>query len=187
MPDLPPRDPGRWSYLEQGSHTTSGNICSAAADIRLAIQNGELSRAHPFEYACAKADIDHRLTKPRHPWTNGQAERMNRTIKDATVKRYHYDTHDHLREHLNHFVAAYNYARRLKTLNGLTPYEFICKTWQSEPKRFTLDPLHQMPGLNMGGARDRSHRDESVIGRTMSAPGSRPINRCPQLTPPLSP
>ena len=34
----------------------------------------------------AENDIDHRLTKPKHPWTNGQVERMNRTIKDATVK-----------------------------------------------------------------------------------------------------
>ena len=57
---------------DNGTHfTTPGNIRAAAADIRLAIQNGELSRAHPLEYACAKADIDHRLTKPRHPWTNG--------------------------------------------------------------------------------------------------------------------
>ena len=28
---------------------------------------------------------------------NGQVERMNRTIKDATVKRYHYESHDQLR------------------------------------------------------------------------------------------
>ena len=83
---------------------------------------------HAFEYACAKAQIDHRLTKPRHSWTIGQVERMNRTLKNATVKRYHYDTHDHLREHLSQFVTAYNYARPLKTLKGLTPYEFICKT-----------------------------------------------------------
>lgn len=34
------------------------------------------------------------------------------------------------------------------TLKGLTPYEFICKRRQIEPDRFTLDPLHQMPGLN---------------------------------------
>ena len=47
-------------------------------------------RAHAFEYACATNDVDHRLTKPKHPWTNGQVERMNRTIKDATVKRYFY-------------------------------------------------------------------------------------------------
>ena len=37
--------------------------------------------------ACARNDMDHRLTKPKHPWTNGQVERMNRTIKEATVKR----------------------------------------------------------------------------------------------------
>jgi hypothetical protein len=29
--------------------------------------------------------------------------------------------------HLDDFFAAYTFARRLKTLNGLTPYEFICK------------------------------------------------------------
>ena len=50
---------------------------------------------------------------------------MNRTIKDATVKRYHYDDHDQLRAHLRSFVDAYNFARRLKTLKGLTPYGFI--------------------------------------------------------------
>ena len=32
---------------------------------------------------------------------------------------------------------------------GLTPYEFICKHWTSEPNRFTLDPIHQVPGLNI--------------------------------------
>ena len=73
---------------------------------------------------------------------------MNRTIKDATVRRYHYDSHDQLRAHLATFVQAYNYARRLKTLKGLTPYEFICKAWTTEPQRFTLNPLQQMPGVN---------------------------------------
>jgi hypothetical protein len=37
---------------------------------------------------------------------------------------------------------------RLKTLGGLTAYQFICKCWQMEPDTFTLDPTHQMPGLN---------------------------------------
>ena len=73
---------------------------------------------------------------------------MNRTIKDATVKRYHYDNHQQLRAHLDDFVSAHNFARRLKTLKGLTPYEYICKIWTSEPDRFKLNPLHQMPGLN---------------------------------------
>ncbi len=105
-------------------------------------------RGHPFDRVCQRHQIEHRLTKPNHPWTNGQVERMNRTIKEATVKRYHYDSHDQLRTHLADFVSAYNFARRLKTLKGLTPYEYICKLWTDEPERFTLDPIHQMPGLN---------------------------------------
>jgi transposase InsO family protein len=135
---------------DNGTHfTTPGNKASAATEIRLALQRGERFRAHAFEFACAMNDIDHRLTKPKHPWTNGQVERMNRTIKEATVKRFYYDGHDQLRRHLADFVLAYNFARRLKTLKGLTPYEFICKTWTTDPKRFRLDPHHQMPGLNI--------------------------------------
>ena len=119
------------------------------AEIRQMIKCKQPFRAHAFEYACALADIDHRLTKPKHPWTNGQVERMNRTIKEATVRRFHYETHDQLRSHLADFVTAYNFAKRLKTLKGLTPYEYICKIWTTEPQRFRLDPLHQMPGLNI--------------------------------------
>ena len=128
-----------------------------------------------FDMICEANGIEHRLTKPNHPWSHedqktvrgtvfprgGQVERIpltvcrqtvagqrNRTIKDATVKRFHYDDHDQLRTHLADFMAAYNFARRLKTLGGLTPYEYICKIWTSEPDRFILNPIHQMPGLN---------------------------------------
>jgi transposase InsO family protein len=134
---------------DNGTHfTTPGNISSVAAEIRQAMERSELFWAHAFEYACAQNDIDHRLTKPRHPWTNGQVERMNRTVKEATVKRFHYETHEQLQNQLTDFVTAYNFARRLKTLKGLTPYEAICKAWTSQPGRFTVNPLHQMPGLN---------------------------------------
>jgi transposase InsO family protein len=85
--------------------------------------------SHSFELACAQNNIEHRRTLPRHPWTIGQVERMNRTIKEATVRRFHYGSHDQLRTHLADFLAAYNFARRLKTLHGLTPYEAICKAW----------------------------------------------------------
>ena len=33
---------------------------------------------------------------------------MNRTIKEATVKRYHYDSHQQLDAHLCVFIDAYN-------------------------------------------------------------------------------
>ncbi len=73
---------------------------------------------------------------------------MNHTIKDATVKRLHYESQDQPRTQLADFLAAYSFARRLKTLNGLTLYEFIRKIWASRSDRFILDPIHQMPGLN---------------------------------------
>jgi len=106
------------------------------------------SMTHMFDIHCRQNGIEHRLTKIKHPWTNGQVERMNRTIKEATVRRYHYDRHAEFENHLADFINAYNYGRRLKTLKGLTPYEYICKVWTSQKERFILDPLQQMPGLN---------------------------------------
>jgi transposase InsO family protein len=101
-----------------------------------------------FDMRCRENGIEHRLTKIKHPWTNRQVERMNRTIKDVTVKRYHYDSHSQLKTHLTDFIDAYNFGKRLKTLNGLTPYEYICKVWTNEPERFRINSIHHMPGPN---------------------------------------
>jgi hypothetical protein len=68
--------------------------------------------------------VDHDVSES---WVNQTRKSTNRTIKDATVKRYHYDSHYQLRRHLADFMDAYNVARRLKTLSGLSPYEYICK------------------------------------------------------------
>ncbi|MBM6578483.1 integrase core domain-containing protein [Microvirga sp. SRT01] len=79
--------------------------------------------------------INHRLSKLNHPWNNGQVGRMNRTINEATVKRFHYEIYQKLQTHLADFMAAYNFAPRLKTLSGLTPYEYVAKIWTSEPNQ----------------------------------------------------
>ena len=73
---------------------------------------------------------------------------MNRTLKDATVRRCHHASHDDLRRHVQPFLDAHDHARRLKALRGLTPYEFTCQTWIREPDRFRADPSHNTPGLN---------------------------------------
>ena len=110
---------------DNGTHFTDPRSRgSAVPEISAALETGEIFRAHGFELACAQADVEHRLTKPHHPWTNGQVERMNRTLKDATVRRYHYGSHDQLRAHLRDFLNAYNFAKRLKTHRGLTVFEF---------------------------------------------------------------
>ena len=102
----------------------------------------------PCDRSCYTHGIEHRLTKVKHPWTNGQVERMNRTIKDATVSRYHYTTHEELKKHLHAFLMAYNPANRLKTLKGESPYDFIKSVWEIEPERFNLNPNHFLVELN---------------------------------------
>ena len=99
--------------------------------IRFTNRACDASAFHPiFDRIRDENSIDHRPTKVKHPWTNGQVERMNRTIREATVKRFRYDDHDQLRCHLADFVAAYNFGRRLKTPKGLTPCELVRKHGQ---------------------------------------------------------
>jgi len=85
--------------------------------------NGPTARyiTHMFAMRCRENGIEHHFTRLNHPWTKGQVERMNRTIKEATVKRYHHDSHDQLERHLDDFVSAYNFGRRLKTLKRPHP------------------------------------------------------------------
>jgi transposase InsO family protein len=68
----------------------------------------------PFDRLCDALGIEHRLTKVNHPWTNGQVERMNRTIREATVKRYYYQSHGHLKQRLHTFLMAYNLPRDIR-------------------------------------------------------------------------
>jgi hypothetical protein len=59
-----------------------------------------------FDMRCRENGIEHRLIRTTPPWTNGQVERMNRTIKETTVQRLHYDRHDQLEAHLADFINA---------------------------------------------------------------------------------
>jgi transposase-like protein len=101
---------------------------------------------HPVGQLCEEWGIEQRFTKPAHPWTNGQVERMNRTLKEATIKRFHYETTEQLNAHLQRFLQVYNFAKRLKRLKGLTPYEFVCAEWRKNPSNFIREPTHYPPG-----------------------------------------
>lgn len=71
---------------------------------------------------------------------------MNPTLKEATVRSYHYDNHEQLREHLAAFVAAYRFAKHLKALRWRTPYQVICEAWTKDPSIFKINPHHLIPG-----------------------------------------
>jgi IS30 family transposase len=101
-----------WEFLQHMLEAVPYQVHTVLTDngIQFAEQprnrNTIYSRPMRFDMICEANEIEHRLTKPNHPWTNGQVERMNRTIKDATVKRFHYETHGQLRTHLVDFLAA---------------------------------------------------------------------------------
>ena len=101
---------------------------------------------HVFDRVCGEHGIEHRLTKPYHPWTNGQAERMNRTVKEATIKAFHYPDLGALRAHVLAFVTAYNFAKHLKALRWRTPFQAVCDAWKANPSAFKIDPHHLIPG-----------------------------------------
>ena len=103
---------------------------------------------HLFDRVCDEHAIEHRLTKPYHPWTNGQAERMNRTVKDATTKAFHDSTTKTLYAHVLAFVSAYNFAKHLKALRWWTPFQTIYDAWNADPNPFKINPHHLTPGPN---------------------------------------
>jgi len=105
-------------------------------------KEGELALEHMFDRICQQG-----RTQVAHPWTNGEVERMNRTIiKQATVQSYYYSTHQQLESHLNGFLLAYNFARRLK---GKTTWQFIEEQWGKNPHLFYQNINTFTKGLNI--------------------------------------
>jgi transposase InsO family protein len=101
---------------------------------------------HIFDRVCDQHGIIHKLTKPYHPWTNGQAERMNRTVKEATIKTFHYPDLKALQAHVLVFVTAYNFAKHLKALRWRTPFQAVCDAWKTNTSIFKINPHHLIPG-----------------------------------------
>ncbi len=106
--------------------------------------------AHILDRVCKENGIEHRMTKPYHPWTNGQAERMNHTVKEATVKTFHCPDFASLKAHVLAFVSAYHFAKHLRALRWKTPFEAVCHAWTTTPDSFKLNPRHLTPGPDMG-------------------------------------
>ena len=73
---------------------------------------------------------------------------MVRTIKEATVKSFHYTSINELRRHVRDWLVAYNFAKQLKALRFKTTYEAIEELRKSKPDIFNMKPLHHMLGLN---------------------------------------
>lgn len=106
-------------------------------------------KTHPFDKICLNNNTEHRLTKFRHPWTNGQVEVMNKIIKQHTVKNYHYETMEQLKKHIMSFLLLYNFQRKLKSVKYQTPYDIIMQKFNENPDNFIYNPVDKIVGLNI--------------------------------------
>ena len=73
---------------------------------------------------------------------------MVRTIKEATVKSFHYTSINELRRHVRDWLIAYNFAKQLKALKSKTPCEAIEELRKSKPHAFIIKPNYLTLGLN---------------------------------------
>lgn len=94
---------------------------------------GKPSGTHPFDVVCANRKIDHRLTRPFRPQTNGMVERFNRRLAEALRQappakrnrgKNRFDTHAQRNAFIDNFVHAYN-RTRLKCLAYRAPLEAL--------------------------------------------------------------
>lgn len=94
---------------------------------------------------CTENNIEHRLTQPFTPKTNGMVERVNGTIKNDTVKKKTYENLEKMNDDLIRFLVYYNLYRRhggvRKELKVKTPFDAVEKWYSIKPEIFKQTPL----------------------------------------------
>lgn len=96
-----------------------------------------------FTQACKDLGIKHQKTKIKHPWTNGQAEITIKLIKQETVWVTFYQDYHHLDKALTFWLNEYNLERKLKRLDGLSPYQVLEDWYEKKPELFTREPTEE--------------------------------------------
>jgi len=88
---------------------------------RVLTDNGSAYLSFAFRDACRAAVVRHTRTLPRHPWTNGRAERFIGTIQRECAYRDQFTSDDERALSIALFVPWYNTQRPHRALGGLSP------------------------------------------------------------------
>ncbi len=94
---------------------------------------------HAFDKLCAELGIEHRLTKPRTPQTNGMVERFNGRISDV-LQSHHFVSGEDLAQTLYRYVLLYNQQLPQSTLGSKTPLDAMQRWYESHPHLFVKRP-----------------------------------------------
>lgn len=101
---------------------------------------------HPFDQVCHAHSIEHRLTKPRHPQTNGMVERFNGRISEvlATTR---FVSAENLEQTLLRYAALYNQSIPQKALGHIPPLQAL-KNWHSSRPDLFNKRVYNLSGLD---------------------------------------
>jgi transposase InsO family protein len=101
---------------------------------------------HEFDQLCEALGIEHRLTKPRTPQTNGMVERFNGRISDI-LKTHHFNSGEDLAESLHRYVFLYNHQLPQSALGSKSPIQAMKEWFISNPELFHRKP-YDRPGCD---------------------------------------
>ena len=101
---------------------------------------------HEFDKLCAEFDINHRLTPPKSPQTNGMVERFNGRIEDV-LQGHHFKSGEDLEQTILRYVWLYNQQLHQSVLGSRTPLQAM-KDWHKiKPELFKKIP-YQLTGCD---------------------------------------
>ena len=110
-------------------------------------RQGLPSGQHVFDKACLVLGIEHRLSPPRHPQTNGMVERFNGRISDV-VQQTRFASAAELESTLMNYASTYNNHIPQKALNHLSPVQAL-KQWQSDKPELFVKKVYKQTGPDM--------------------------------------
>ncbi|MBK5936138.1 hypothetical protein CCR81_04850 [Halorhodospira halophila] len=125
------------------------------------------SGSHDFDELCRELAIEHRLTPPRRPQTNGLVERFNGRISEI-LRTTHFDSGADLDTMLWHYQRLYNHHIPQRALGHLTPVRKL-KQWYEERPDLFRKQVYDQSGLDILG--------RPGVRRHLQAPGERPLRR----------
>ena len=116
-------------------------------DRLFASREREPSGNHEFDQLCQELGIEHRLTKPRTPRTNGMVERFNGRIADV-LKTHRFKSREDMEQTLLRYVALYNHQLPQSALKSKTPMQTMKEWYASHPHLFHKRP-YDRPGCDI--------------------------------------
>lgn len=94
---------------------------------------------HEFDLLCAERGIEHRLTPPMRPQTNGMVERFNGEIEDV-LQSHRFQSGKDLEQTILRYVHLHNSQRTQSVLKGRSPVDALKDSRRQRPTSSESEP-----------------------------------------------